>query len=103
MTHYPAERLTTSRTDACYPPFALKPAIKEHFFYATKAKAWRANSHSELRTLYQKASELAGNGEIMVQELIPGGGSQQFSYCAFFPRRGSGGEDGGAAQAPTPS
>jgi len=66
------------------PPFAVKPAIKEHFFYATKAKAWLANSHSELRTLFQKASELAGCGEIMVQELIPGGGSQQFSYCAFF-------------------
>jgi predicted ATP-grasp superfamily ATP-dependent carboligase len=37
-----------------------------------------------LRTLFQKASELTGNGEVMVQELIPGGGSQQFSYCAFF-------------------
>ena len=66
------------------PPFAIKPAIKEHFFYATKAKAWRANSHAELRTLFQKASELAPCEEIMVQELIPGGGSQQFSYCAFF-------------------
>ncbi len=39
---------------------------------------------SELRTLFQKASDLAGHGEIMVQELIPGGGKQQFSYCAFF-------------------
>ncbi|MGA9255920.1 MAG: hypothetical protein WBV98_04905, partial [Candidatus Sulfotelmatobacter sp.] len=66
------------------PPFAIKPAIKEHFVYATKAKAWRANSHAELRTLFQKASELAPCEEIMVQELIPGGGSQQFSYCAFF-------------------
>src|SRR5208282_4391229 len=28
--------------------------------------------------------ELVGPGEVMVQELIPGGGSQQFSYCAFF-------------------
>jgi len=66
------------------PPFVIKPAIKEHFVYATKAKAWRANSHAELRTLFHKASELAPCGEIMVQELIPGGGSQQFSYCAFF-------------------
>jgi D-aspartate ligase len=73
-----------SQLDGLVPPFAIKPAIKEHFFYATKAKAWRANSHSELRTLFQKASELAGQGEIMVQELIPGGGSQQFAYCAFF-------------------
>jgi predicted ATP-grasp superfamily ATP-dependent carboligase len=84
VTHYPASLGDLAELDGVQPPFALKPAIKEHFFYATKAKAWRANSHAELRTLYEKASELAGAGEIMVQELIPGGGSQQFSYCAFF-------------------
>jgi predicted ATP-grasp superfamily ATP-dependent carboligase len=84
VTHYPENIDQLSQLDDLQPPFALKPAIKEHFIYATKAKAWRANSRSELRTLYQKAAELAGDGEIMVQELIPGGGSQQFSYCAFF-------------------
>jgi D-aspartate ligase len=70
--------------DGLTPPFAIKPAIKEHFVYATKAKAWRANDHAELKALYQKAAELVGPGEMMIQELIPGGGSQQFSYCAFF-------------------
>jgi D-aspartate ligase len=70
--------------DNLTPPFAIKPAIKEHFVYATKAKAWRADSHAELRALYQKAAELVGPGEVIVQELIPGGGSQQFAYCAFF-------------------
>jgi D-aspartate ligase len=84
VTHYPETIRQLSELGDLTPPFAIKPAIKEHFFYATKAKAWRANSHSELRTLFQKASELAGDGEVMVQELIPGGGSQQFSYCAFF-------------------
>jgi predicted ATP-grasp superfamily ATP-dependent carboligase len=89
VTHYPESIDDLSELDRLSPPFAIKPAIKEHFFYATKAKAWLANSHSELRTLFQKASELAGPGEIMVQEVIPGGGTQQFSYCAFF-RRGEG-------------
>src|SRR5580698_11310056 len=84
LTHYPENLAQLAQLDRLSPPFALKPAIKEHFFYATKAKAWRANSHPELRSLFQKASALAGQGEIMVQELIPGGGSQQFSYCAFF-------------------
>jgi D-aspartate ligase len=84
LTYYPENIDQLALLDNLEPPFAIKPAIKEHFFYATKAKAWRANSHSELRTLYQKASELAGNGEVMVQELISGGGGQQFSYCAFF-------------------
>jgi D-aspartate ligase len=84
VTHYPESIEQLAEIDHCSGPFALKPAIKEHFFYASKAKAWRANNHAELRKLYAKASALAGDGEIMVQELIPGGGTQQFSYCAFF-------------------
>jgi D-aspartate ligase len=84
MTHYPQNVEQLSELDSLAPPFAIKPAIKEHFLYATKAKAWCANSHSELRELFKKASELVNPGEIMVQEVIPGGGTQQFAYCAFF-------------------
>ena len=65
-------------------PVALKPAIKEHFFYATKAKAWRANNKTELRELYQRAVSLAGAEEVIIQDLIPGDGTHQFAYCAFF-------------------
>ena len=65
-------------------PVALKPAIKEHFFYATKAKAWQANSRPELEQLYEKATSVAGPGEILVQDVIPGGGNHQFAYCALF-------------------
>jgi predicted ATP-grasp superfamily ATP-dependent carboligase len=83
-THYAESIADLSRLDDFEPPFAIKPAIKEHFFYATKAKAWRADSHAELKTLFEKASRLAPQQEIMVQELVPGGGTQQFSYCAFF-------------------
>jgi len=66
------------------PPLALKPAIKEHFIYATKAKAWRANNRTELRELFQRAVRHVGPGEVMIQDLIPGDGRQQFAYCAFF-------------------
>ena len=66
------------------PPFAIKPAIKEHFVYATKAKAWRADSRDEMESLVRKASEFMDPSELIVQEVIPGGGNQQFSYCAFF-------------------
>jgi D-aspartate ligase len=66
------------------PPFAIKPAIKEHFIYATKAKAWRANNRAELRELYCKASVHVGTGEAMIQEFIPGDGRNQFAYCAFY-------------------
>jgi predicted ATP-grasp superfamily ATP-dependent carboligase len=65
-------------------PLAIKPGIKEHFFYEVRAKAWRANSAEELRALFERASSVAGDGEIMVQDLIPGGGTSQVAYCAFF-------------------
>lgn len=65
-------------------PVAIKPAIKEHFIYATKAKAWRADNREELREKFQRAAALVEPGEAMVQELIPGDGRHQFAYCAFY-------------------
>ena len=82
-TWYPQRLEDLAGIDAD-PPFAIKPGIKEHFFYATKAKAWRADTRSELAERFERAVAVTGPGEIMVQELIPGDGDQQFSYCAFF-------------------
>ncbi len=66
------------------PPWAIKPAIKEHFFYVTKAKAWRADSREELRELFARAEAIVGPGEVMVQDLIPGDGREQFAYGALY-------------------
>ncbi len=65
-------------------PLAIKPAVKENFFYATGAKAWRANTPEELRDLYGKAARQIKAEEILIQEIIPGDGRQQVSYCALF-------------------
>jgi D-aspartate ligase len=65
-------------------PVAIKPAIKEHFIYATKAKAWRADTAQERRELFERAAELVEPGEVMIQELVPGNGDHQFAYAAFF-------------------
>lgn len=65
-------------------PLVVKPAVKDKFYYATKAKAWRADSTEELARLFEKAAPHLEPGQVMVQDLIPGGGSQQFAYCAFF-------------------
>jgi predicted ATP-grasp superfamily ATP-dependent carboligase len=64
-------------------PLAIKPAVKENFFYATGAKAWRANTPEDLIALYEKASRQIKPEEILVQEIVPGDGNEQFSYCAF--------------------
>jgi len=64
-------------------PLAIKPAVKEDFFYATKAKAWRAKNRAELKEMFQSASGHVGSNEVLVQEIIPGDGTRQFSSCVF--------------------
>lgn len=66
------------------PPYVIKPAIKEHFFYATKCKAWRANNRDELVRRFRAAAMLVGTEAVVVQELIPGDGHTQLAYCAMF-------------------
>jgi D-aspartate ligase len=65
-------------------PVVVKPAIKEHFFYATHAKAWRADTAAELLAAFRRATEIVPATEVIVQEMIPGDGQQQYAYCAFF-------------------
>jgi D-aspartate ligase len=65
-------------------PLAIKPAVKENFFYATGAKAWRAETPDQLRDLFRQAIRQIPPEEVMIQEIIPGDGQQQYSYCAFF-------------------
>jgi predicted ATP-grasp superfamily ATP-dependent carboligase len=65
-------------------PLVIKPAIKEHFFYAARAKAWLAKDRAELIDLYRKASEFTPSDELIIQEYVPGGSSQQYGYGAFF-------------------
>lgn len=64
-------------------PVVVKPAIKEHFFYATGVKAWRANDRAALVDAWNRAAAVVDPAEIIVQELVPGDGHQQLSYCAL--------------------
>ena len=65
-------------------PLAIKPAVKENFFYATGAKAWKAETPAQLQRMFAAARLQIRPEEVLVQEIIPGDGRQQFSYCAFF-------------------
>lgn len=64
-------------------PLAVKPTVKENFFYATGAKAWRCDTVDELHRNYDRAAHQIRSEEILIQEIIPGGGGDQFSWCAF--------------------
>jgi predicted ATP-grasp superfamily ATP-dependent carboligase len=65
-------------------PLAIKPAIKQHFIYEAKVKALRADNRDQLVERFREACAVIPADEVMLQELIPGGGETQFSYCGFF-------------------
>ena len=87
-TWYPRSIEDLDQIDGHF-PVALKPAIKEHFIYATKNKAWRADNLAELKEIFQRALQHIPVDEIMIQDLIPGDGACQYSYCSFFKRGNS--------------
>jgi predicted ATP-grasp superfamily ATP-dependent carboligase len=66
-------------------PLVVKPAIKEHFFYDTGVKGWTVGSRAELVETFRRGRSVVGtDGELLVQEMIPGGGAGQRAYCALF-------------------
>ncbi len=67
----------------CPFPSVLKPAFKRTINSFTHAKAWRVDDHASLVSSFDQACELVEPDSIVVQELIPGGGEQQFSYGAL--------------------
>jgi len=87
-TWYPSSAKDLEQVNGHF-PVAVKPAIKENFIYATRDKAWRADTPVQLRELFQRALQVIPAEEIMIQDLIPGDGTCQYSYCAFFKQGNS--------------
>jgi predicted ATP-grasp superfamily ATP-dependent carboligase len=67
-------------------PVILKPAVREGRNAFVDAKAWRANDEATLCARYDEAKALVGNETIMIQELIPGDGTAQYSYGSVWHR-----------------
>lgn len=67
-------------------PVIVKPAIKQELNAFTAAKAWPAQDREQLGELLAKASLLVDPQLLMIQEVIPGGGSEQLSYAALCDR-----------------
>ena len=65
-------------------PLAIKPAVRENLSYATGDKSWRGETPEQLNNLFRKAKQQIKPEEVLIQEIIPGSGSEQYSYCAFF-------------------
>jgi len=63
-------------------PAILKPAVNHHFFPQTNIKALPVEDSREFRRAFAQMSRYIPAEEILVQERIPGGGENQFSFCA---------------------
>jgi D-aspartate ligase len=64
-------------------PLIIKPCVKSSVNELTIAKAWRVNDPQSLRKLLDEASSLMPLDELLVQELIPGNGTNQLSFAAL--------------------
>jgi D-aspartate ligase len=87
---YPRTWGATSAREAAELPLELpvivKPAVREEDNALTVAKAWRADSRTELHDRFAEAMLLLPADELLVQELVPGGGEGQVSYAALADR-----------------
>jgi predicted ATP-grasp superfamily ATP-dependent carboligase len=73
-------------TMPCPFPLVLKPTVRTVENAFTLAKAWRADDRAGLLARYDEAAALVGADAVVVQELVPGGGEEQYSYAAVFDR-----------------
>jgi D-aspartate ligase len=67
----------------CPFPVVLKPAVRLQPTSQAIPKAWRADHRASLLARYDEACALVAPENLMVQEMVPGGGETQFSYAAL--------------------
>ena len=64
-------------------PLILKPAVNHHFFPHTNVKAFAVEDSAALEQRFAQMSRYISPDAILVQERIPGGGENQFSFCGI--------------------
>lgn len=67
----------------CSFPAILKPAVKDAASQLAADKAWRVDDRASLVARYREALEQMPAEQLLVQELIHGGGRNQFSFAAL--------------------
>jgi D-aspartate ligase len=81
-TYYPANEDELEKIDIPFPAI-IKPALSIRLQYSIHLKALPVQSHEELLLQYRRVVEIIHPDEVMVQEIIPGEGSTQYSLAAF--------------------
>lgn len=81
-TWYPATEEQLDKMEVGFPAI-IKPAISIRLQNAVRLKALPADCKEDLLAQYRLAASIIEPSEIMVQEIIPGGGQDQYSVAAF--------------------
>ena len=63
-------------------PVILKPAYRIEHNPFTDQKAWRIDDHADLLREFTRAATFVDASLVMIQELIPGGGTEQYAFGA---------------------
>jgi D-aspartate ligase len=85
QSRHPRSRDEVANLDLRF-PVVIKPATWEGRNAFVNIKAWRADDMRTLLARYDETAAIVGADRIIVQELIPGDGSAQFSYAALWDR-----------------
>lgn len=67
----------------CPFPVILKPAIRLKPSSLAIPKAWRADDHQQLLARLEETASFIPPENLILQEMVPGGGETQFSYAAL--------------------
>jgi D-aspartate ligase len=81
-TRYPRNLVEVAEL-GCPFPVILKPNSKPEENRFTRAKAWRAGDRASLMAGWAEAAALVGPAGVIVQELIPGDGEDQYSFASL--------------------
>lgn len=65
-------------------PVVIKPSTRDRFFRKTRVKAYRIKNKDELISIYQKVCSIIDPSDILIQDYIPGGTLNLFSFCPLF-------------------
>jgi len=82
-SRYPRDLADVVNTDFRF-PVVLKPKIHSDNNAFTIAKAWRVNDRETLLARCTQALALVGGNGTVLQEMIPGNGTAQYSYAALW-------------------
>lgn len=87
-TFYPEENMEVMEKKITHLPLQfpviIKPATRGIFYKKTRKKALLAKNEADLLEKYLFTSTILPVSEIMIQEVIPGGPSNLYSFCSLF-------------------